>query len=201
MTAPTAKSRANDISRLLNARGFGQHLPVPPTSHGSVIIVVIPGGYAHSAADMLARTGYNVQESGSDPKHAGCIRLLVSPVRRRVHTPPTVRVPQPARRAPIDMSRYERRPVTEQPGKWVEITSADEKSVNMFTWQKCHFRVTSGTDPDTGRVVTVFPTGYREGMEHFMRMHGYEGEIVPGYRPEVSRVIWSRRYVTDSKPN
>lgn len=199
MNVPAARSRANDISRLLNAQGFGAHLPVPPTAQGAAIIVVIPGGYAHAAATMLSRTGYSVREHGNDPAHPGCVRLAVSTVRRQVHASRAPSRPTSARRASIAASGYLPKPVTEQPGSWVEVTRDDVKAVNMFTWQKCRFQVSTGIDPETGKVATSFPTGYRQGIEHFMKMHGYEGEIVAGHRPGVLRALWSRRYVPEEK--
>lgn len=200
MTSPV-KSRANDISRILNKRGFGEHLAVPPAAHGNATLIIISSGYAHAVMDTLYRLGYTVRESGaSDQRYPNYVSLAVMPTRRAVSSrrpaAPQQRAQAPTGRlTPAQLQSYLPQPVTSLPGEWVDVTAADAKEVNMITWQKCSFQVSTALDRETGKVTTSFPTGYRDGMAHFMKMHGYEGEILPGHIPEVSRAVWSRRFV------
>lgn len=191
MTAPT-RSRANDISRLLNSRGFSECMASPPTTDGDRIIVTISTGFARAALDTLCRMGYTAHEGApSEQRNPGYVTLEILPTRRSS----TKQQPVASRPSNRSLNSYLPRPVTEQKGTWVTISPKDAKEINMFTWKNCHFQVSTGVDQDTGKVTTNFPTGYREGMEYFMTMHGFEGEILPGYVKGVSRAVWSRRFV------
>ena len=194
MTSPV-KSRANDISRILNKRGFGEHLAVPPAAHGNATLIIISSGYAHAVMDTLYRLGYAVRESGeSDQRYPNYVSLMVMPTRRVASPQRAPQIPR-GRLTPTQLQSFLPQPVTSQPGEWVDVTAADAKEINLFTWQKCSFQVSTAVDRETGNVTTVFPTGHRDGMEYFMKMYGFEGEILPGYIPVVSRAVWSRRFV------
>ena len=174
MAAPPARSRANDISRLLNSRGFAEHITCPPTSQNGTIMVTITRGYARAAADILSRHGYTVRDGGIDDERPECIRVLVSSTRRIPGAPTSTHSAD---------------------GTWVPVTASDAKAMNLFIWQKCSFTVNTFVDRETGRVVTSFPTGWRSGMEYFMQTHRYRGTIESGHVPSVSRVVWDARFV------
>lgn len=92
---------------------------------------------------------------------------------------------------------YLPKPKTDKPGRWVPVDTSYAPTMGRVLNQKLSFHTATGARPGENFVSTSFGTGQIGRMEYFMKMEGFRGTIHAGYRPDVSEIRWTHRYVLD----